>query len=45
MKESQIETARRDYERRANELRMAPEQAEVIAEAVAFGVLVVGREK
>jgi ERCC4-related helicase len=39
MKESQIETARRDYERRAEELKMAPGQADVIAEAVAFGVL------
>ena len=45
MKESQIETARRDYERRAEELRMAPEQAEVLAEAVAFGVLMVEGQK
>lgn len=45
MKESQIETARRDYERRADELRMAPGQADVIAEAVAFGVLMVEGEK
>lgn len=45
MKESQIETARRDYERRAEELRMAPEQADVIAEAVAFGVLMVEGEQ
>lgn len=42
MKESQIETAQRDYERRAEELRMAPGQADVIAEAVAFGVLIIG---
>jgi hypothetical protein len=41
MKESQIESARRDYERRADELRMAPGQADVIAEAVAFGVVMV----
>jgi ATP-dependent helicase HepA len=41
MRESQIEAARRDYERRAGELRMAPAQADVIAEAVAFGVLMV----
>ena len=42
MKESQIETARRDYERRAAELALAPGQADVIADAVAFGVLTVG---
>ncbi len=41
MKESQIETARRDYEHRADGLKMAPGRADVIAEAVAFGVLVV----
>lgn len=41
MKESQLETAQRDYERRAKELRMVPEQADVIAEAVVFGVLMV----
>ncbi len=41
MKESQIETARRDFERRADELRMASGQADVIAEAVAFGVVMV----
>jgi ERCC4-related helicase len=45
MKESQIETARRDYKTRAEALRMAPEQADVIAEAVAFGVLMVESEK
>lgn len=42
MKDSQIETARRDYERRAAELALAPEQADVIADAVAFGILMVG---
>lgn len=45
MKESQIQTAQRDYARRANEVRVAPGQADVIAEAVAFGVLVVEGEK
>ena len=44
MRESQIEAARRDYERRAEELKMAPEQADVIAEAVAFGVLLLEEE-
>ncbi|MDD5034680.1 MAG: SNF2-related protein [Methylococcaceae bacterium] len=39
MRESQIESAKRDYERRAEDLRNAPGQADVIAEAVAFGVL------
>ena len=41
MRESQIETAKRDYERRKAELRQAAEQGDIIAEAVAFGVLVV----
>lgn len=45
MRESQIEAARRDYERRAEELKMAPGQADVIAEAVAFGVLVLEEVK
>ncbi len=44
MKESQIETALRDYERRAEDLRLAPEQADVIAEAVALGVLILEGE-
>jgi superfamily II DNA or RNA helicase len=41
MRESQIEAAHRDYERRATELRKAPDQADVMSEAVAFGVLIV----
>lgn len=45
MREAQIETARRDYERRAEELKKGLEQADVIAEAVALGVLVVEAEK
>jgi ATP-dependent helicase HepA len=45
MKESQIESARRDYERRADELTMAPAQADVIAEAVGFGILMVGEKQ
>lgn len=40
MRESQIETAKRDYERRADELTRAAQQGDIIAEAVAFGVLV-----
>lgn len=45
MRESQIDAARRDYERRAEELRIAPGRADVMAEAVAFGVLVVEGDK
>lgn len=41
MKESQIETALLDYERRADELKLAPGQADLIAEAVAFGIVMV----
>jgi superfamily II DNA or RNA helicase len=41
MRESQIEAARRDYERRAAELGKAPDQADVMTEAVAFGALIV----
>jgi len=37
MRESQIETAKRDYERRADELTRAAQQGDIIAEAVAFG--------
>lgn len=40
MRESQIETAKRDYERRAVELTRAAQQGDIIAEAVAFGVLI-----
>ncbi|MCM2308934.1 MAG: SNF2-related protein [Sulfuritalea sp.] len=43
MRESQIEAARRDYERRTEKLKIAPGQADVIAEAVAFGILAVTR--
>ncbi len=45
MKDSQIETAQRDYERSAGVLKKAPEQADVMAEAVAFGVLIVNGNK
>ena len=40
MRESQIETAKRDYERRADELKRAAQQGDIIAEAIVFGVLV-----
>ena len=39
MRDSQIASASRDYQKHAEELQKAPEQADVIAEAVAFGVL------
>ncbi len=45
MREGQIEAARRDYGRRVEELKKGPEQADIIAEAVAFGVLIVEGEK
>jgi len=41
MRESQIDTARLDFERRSAELADAPARADVVAEAIAFGVLVV----
>jgi hypothetical protein len=41
MRESQIDTARLDFERRSSELADAPTRADVVAEAIAFGVLVV----
>jgi ERCC4-related helicase len=44
MRESQIETAKLDYERRMAELRKSAEQGDIIAEAVAFGVLIVEGE-
>jgi ATP-dependent helicase HepA len=41
MRESQLETARKDYERREVEIKNAAQQGDIIAEPVAFGVLVV----
>ena len=41
MRQSQIETALRDYDRRARELTIAAKQSDIIAEAVAFGVFIV----
>jgi len=45
MREAQIEAAKRDFDRRAEELWNAPRRADILAEAVAFGVLVVHGEK
>jgi hypothetical protein len=39
MRDSQIESAKRDYERRAEELRTAAQRGDILAEAVVFGVL------
>lgn len=44
MRESQIETAKLDYDRRVQELTLAAQRVDIIAEAVAFGVLVVKGE-
>lgn len=41
MRESQIDTARLDFERRSAELVEAPSRADVVAEPIAFGVLVI----
>jgi ATP-dependent helicase HepA len=45
MKDSQIETARRDFTRRVESLQKAPSQADVMAEALVFGVLIVEGKK
>jgi ATP-dependent helicase HepA len=39
MRESQIESAKQDYERRLGRLRKAAEQGDIVAEAVVFGTL------
>jgi ERCC4-related helicase len=41
MRDSQMEAAQRDYERRAAELKQALEQGDILAEAVAFGILMI----
>jgi len=41
MKQSQIETANRDYRQHVEQLELAAKQADILAEAVVFGVLVV----
>jgi hypothetical protein len=45
MRESQIDTARLDFERRSSELADAPARADIVAEAIAFGVLAVGQTR
>jgi len=45
MRESQIEAANRDYERRAAELKRAAQQVDIIAEPVAFGTISVALSK
>ncbi len=44
MRDSQIESADRDFENRMIELKKAQEKGDVLAEAVAFGVLVVEKD-
>lgn len=39
MRDAQIESAKRDYDRRAEELKSAHERADIIAEPVVFGIL------
>jgi hypothetical protein len=41
MRESQLDTARLDFERRAGELTQAASRADIVAEPVAFGIVVV----
>jgi hypothetical protein len=43
MKQSQIETANRDYRQHVEQLELAAKQADILAEAVVFGVLVIER--
>lgn len=44
MRDSQIESADRDFENRMNQLKKAQEKGDILAEAVAFGVLVVEQD-
>ena len=45
MRRSQLETAEADYERRIQELERAMEGVDIIAEPVAYGILVVEGEQ
>jgi ATP-dependent helicase HepA len=45
MKTSQMDSANRDYQQHVEQLEQAAKQADILAEAVAFGVLVVGRKQ
>jgi len=45
MRDAQTDTARRDFDRRAEQLNKAAAQGDIIAEAVAFGVLMVENEE
>ncbi|MDB4106684.1 hypothetical protein N9561_00145 [bacterium] len=44
MRESQIEAAMRDYERRMDDLKKVAKQGDIVAEAVVFGLLIVEEE-
>lgn len=43
MRNAQIESAQRDFEARTQELRLATERGDIVAQTVAFGVLSVVR--
>jgi len=45
MRESQLETVKRDYERRLQELSVATERGDIMAEPVAFGVILVQEKR
>jgi superfamily II DNA or RNA helicase len=45
MKLSQIETANRDYRQHVEQLELAAKQADILAEAVVFGVLIIEGKK
>jgi len=40
MRESQLKTVKQDYKRRLQELNIATERGDIMAEAVAFGVII-----
>ena len=44
MRQSQIDSAKADYDRRNEEIGEAMSKADIVAEAVAYGVLVVKNE-
>lgn len=42
MREAQIDSAKRDYQHHVDQLTQAFKQADILAEAVAFGILIIG---
>jgi hypothetical protein len=45
MKQSQIQTANRDYQQHIEQLELAAKQADILAEAVVFGVLIIEKKQ